>query len=172
MTALASASETMMNLFSDSLTELIETYTENAPQISFDDCEDIDANMTAIVGLSSPEVSASVALITSANSAYALAKMPPACPQDWLGELGNQLAGRLKNKMSLFGLSSNLSTPTVVRGQFLQLTTSAAETINLTARFSGGVAIAQLALTINVPDLELIEQDVEPVSEEGSFELF
>src|SRR5437762_4616590 len=40
---------------------------------------------------------------------------------DWAGEVSNQLLGRIKNRLSTYGLDFTTSTPTVVRGDRLQL---------------------------------------------------
>jgi CheY-specific phosphatase CheX len=40
---------------------------------------------------------------------------------DWAGEVANQLLGRIKNRLSTYGLDFTTSTPTVVRGDRLQL---------------------------------------------------
>jgi chemotaxis protein CheX len=40
---------------------------------------------------------------------------------DWAGELVNQLLGRLKNRLSSYGVDFTTSMPTVVRGDRLQL---------------------------------------------------
>ena len=42
-------------------------------------------------------------------------------PSDWLGELSNQLLGRLKNQLSQFGLKIQVSTPVVLMGPRLSV---------------------------------------------------
>jgi CheY-specific phosphatase CheX len=55
---------------------------------------------------------------------------------DWGGEVANQLLGRIKNRLSTYGLDFTTSTPTVVRGDRLQLRIDEANTIrrNLSIR--------------------------------------
>jgi chemotaxis protein CheX len=55
---------------------------------------------------------------------------------DWAGEVANQLLGRIKNRLSTYGLDFTTSTPTVVRGDRLQLRIDEANTIrrNLSIR--------------------------------------
>jgi CheY-specific phosphatase CheX len=48
---------------------------------------------------------------------------------DWAGEVANQLLGRIKNRLSTYGLDFTTSTPTVVRGDRLQLRIDEANTI-------------------------------------------
>ncbi len=48
---------------------------------------------------------------------------------DWAGEIGNQLIGRIKNRVGSLGLDFSISTPTVVRGDRLALGRSGPQTI-------------------------------------------
>jgi CheY-specific phosphatase CheX len=48
---------------------------------------------------------------------------------DWAGEVSNQLLGRIKNRLASHGLDFTASTPTVVRGDRLQLRIAEASTI-------------------------------------------
>jgi chemotaxis protein CheX len=48
---------------------------------------------------------------------------------DWAGEVANQLLGRIKNRLSTYGLDFTTSTPTVVRGDRLQLRIDESNTI-------------------------------------------
>jgi CheY-specific phosphatase CheX len=48
---------------------------------------------------------------------------------DWAGEVSNQLLGRIKNRLASYGLDFTASTPTVVRGDRLQLRIAEASTI-------------------------------------------
>lgn len=164
-------SEILFDCFKRSLRDMIQNYSGDNPILEPEVDPSIEASMTSIVGLSSPDVSASVAIITSDESIASLSQGLDVCPADWLGELGNQLGGRLKNKMNCYGLSPNLSTPTTVRGRFLHVTSTADSSFEVTIRFKGGVAIAQLTLDID-PELELVESFEGCTLSEGSLELF
>lgn len=166
-----SASSALFKCFQYSLRDLIKNYAGEEPEITLDVDDTIEASMTSIVGLSSPDVSASVALITSESAVASLSPYQDLEAADWLGELGNQLGGRLKNKMSCFGISPCLSTPTTVRGRFLHVTSIAAESFEVTARFMGQAAIAQLTLNID-PEVELRESFEGCTLQEGTLELF
>ena len=59
---------------------------------------------------------------------------------DWLGEMANQVLGRLKNGMLPFGLSLNLATPSIVQGSDLRLaSTDGSESILRAARTESGL---------------------------------
>jgi hypothetical protein len=42
-----------------------------------------------------------------------------AMPRDWLGELANQLVGRMKNQLRRYGLELFVTAPAVLRGEHL-----------------------------------------------------
>ncbi len=171
MPVIRSASETIFERFTEALSDLIGSYTGAASVTTNDIPENLELDITSIVGLSSEEVSATVSLASSQEAALSLSTFPLTCAQDWMGELANQLAGRLKNKLCAYGLQLNLSTPTTVRGNQLQLTSSALETFSINAQFPIGGAIAQISLNVD-PNLDLTEKPTESTSEEGSMELF
>lgn len=171
MTVVRSASETIFERFTESLADLIVSYTGSEANIISDFSDHLELEITSIVGLSSEEVSATVSLASSQEAALSLSTFPLACAHDWMGELANQLAGRLKNKLCAYGLQMNLSTPTTIQGNRLQLTSSALETFSVNAQFPMGGAIAQISLNVD-PNLDLTEKPTESSSEEGSLELF
>ena len=171
MLTMNAASQQLFECFELALVDLIRAYTgERVEATELTECPE-GCDTTAIVGLSSVEVSASVAIITSEDSVRALAEDPELLTADWLGELCNQLGGRLKNKMQCFGVNPSLSTPTTVKGRYLQVTSTAAESFELTVDFESGSAVAQLTLDID-PELELNEIYEGCTLEEGSHEFF
>ena len=80
----------------------------------------------ALISLTNPEVRLSVAMQTQRNI---LEESFPSDPsalddnllQDWIGELSNQLSGRLKNKLLAIGCCLELGIPTVIQGEQLHL---------------------------------------------------
>jgi hypothetical protein len=58
--------------------------------------------------------------LLAASSATVLAAAPAgARPRDWVGELANQLVGRLKSKLMARGVTIGVSTPVVLSGMRL-----------------------------------------------------
>ena len=171
MQVVRSNSELIFERFKESLSELIQSYAAGAPVIDEQLRDNIELEVTSIVGLSSADVSATVSISTTRRAALSLSHFPLASAEDWIGELSNQLAGRLKNKLCMYGLNLNLSTPTTVRGNQLHISSSALESFIVSATLPDGDAIVQLSLNIE-PSLELHEQEAEGTSEEGSLELF
>jgi CheY-specific phosphatase CheX len=63
-------------------------------------------------------------LVLAMPSSLVLATLPPEATSsdaasDWLGELSNQLLGRIKNRLIPYGVAFALSTPSVVVGERL-----------------------------------------------------
>lgn len=171
MTVTAQQGQVVFDCFKLALRDLINVYTGEDVEVEEGfDCN-TDSNMTAIVGLSSAEMSASVAIITCQTSIQNLAEDRNLMAADWIGELCNQLAGRLKNKLCCFGVDLSMSTPTTVRGQFLSVTSTAAESFEASIHFRGGALLAQLTLNVD-PDFELVESYEGCAIEEGSYEFF
>jgi CheY-specific phosphatase CheX len=84
-------------------------------------------DIAAIIGFAGDSVAGSLALGTSHECLTTLAKLSNTqMYQDWLGELSNQLLGRVKRKLSCHGASFDLGTPIVVMGERLRLTRSTA----------------------------------------------
>lgn len=157
--------------FQEAISELFECYTGVAPRISGHNDEVIDSEITAIVTLCDKRIQASASITTSMDSAASVADFPIECCADWLGELANQLGGRLKNKLNGFGVQPVLSTPTTVHGKGLRLHTQADVHHSLRIKFMGGQMLIELAVDLN-EDIQLEPQLVECTSEEGSLELF
>jgi chemotaxis protein CheX len=78
---------------------------------------------------------------------------------DWAGEVANQLLGRIKNRLSTYGLDFTTSTPTVVRGDRLQLHVDADSTIR-----------RPLAIRTELVDIhfEIERDDDRPLLENGT----
>lgn len=83
----------------------------------------------AMLGFSSDVVVGSVSVIADLETLVDWRKLvvtgasSPEEARDWSGELANQLAGRLKNRMLRAGVCIYLATPVCVTGQQLEITT-------------------------------------------------
>ena len=83
-------------------------------------------DITAIIGFAGTGIAGSLALCTSHDCLSELAKLGNTkMTEDWLGELSNQLLGRVKRRLSPHGASFGLSTPVVISGDRLRLSASA-----------------------------------------------
>lgn len=163
--------EIVAEQFNEAIHELFECYTGVAPHISDQAFESKNADMTAIISLCSEKFRASAWISTTSESVESLATFPIESGQDWLGELANQLGGRLKNKLNSFGLNAALSIPTTVQGQRLLLRSLAESNHRLSVKYMGG----QMRIALNVDcdkSLELQPLETPSSAKEGSLELF
>lgn len=149
---LTSPATTIFSDFREALLELIADYATEVPLVQEAITAKVAGEMTAIVSLSDSQFSASVAITTTEASAINLSYLVPAAARDWLGELANQLAGRMKDKLTRYGLSPRLGIAAIVRGDWIQIETYGASACLATARFKHGEITAQLALDLS-PDL-------------------
>lgn len=165
------AALTIFDEFRQSLNDLVACYAKVTPQFEDTVDESTGGEMTAIVGLCDDQIAGSISLTTTYATVTQLADTAPSNPRDWLGELCNQLAGRLKNKLSGYGHHPLLSTPTTVHGKWLQVDSTGINSFVVIAVFEECRLLAQL--TVNVDDDLVLDQVEEHSSaEEGSLQLF
>ncbi len=168
---LSSPATILFGEFREALLELIAGYSSEVPLVSEAITSKVAGEMTAIIGLNDSRFSASVTLTTTESSAVNLSYLVPAIAGDWLGELANQLAGRMKNKLTRYGLAPSLGIATIVRGKWIQIESCGTSACLMTARFKRGEVTAQLALDIN-PNLKLVAHDHQTAAQEGTLVLF
>ncbi|MEL6348077.1 MAG: chemotaxis protein CheX [Myxococcota bacterium] len=102
--------------------ELFDTYAVSLTPASADGSLKLDT--VAVIGYSSSQVRGSIGLAMS-NDTLVLcttrAGLSAADRHDWLGELSNQLLGRLKNRLLGYDLNLHMATPMVLRGLRLEV---------------------------------------------------
>jgi len=103
------------------LSELFECYIGFTPILENAGDQRSDSEMTGVVSLFDELIFGSVTLSTRQKTAGRLAETSPLASADWLGEMCNQLAGRMKNKLLNYNLSPTLSTPAVICGKHLRI---------------------------------------------------
>jgi CheY-specific phosphatase CheX len=93
---------------------------------------------------------------------------------DWMGELTNQLLGRIKNKLLSYGVTLEMSTPTVIFGlELARKDTGASVRRHLAFRHENHPLLISFD-AVGAPDLELSipEEPVDPGIAEGELALF
>jgi CheY-specific phosphatase CheX len=73
-----------------------------------------DDSTSSVIGFSGPGISG-MCLLTSSREPLSLSNPVGGSARDWLGELVNQLAGRLKRKLIAEGATVYITTPIVLR---------------------------------------------------------
>jgi CheY-specific phosphatase CheX len=86
-----------------------------------------DHTFVATIGFASATLHGSVVLTTQRKTVAKSrpTKTQPSAPtdeelDDWLGELANQLLGRIKNRLLTYGIEFQIGLPVVLRGRWLQ----------------------------------------------------
>jgi len=75
--------------------------------------------VSGVIGFVGPEVRGTCLLVGN-RAPFAQSSPTKEHSRDWVGELTNQLVGRLKRKFSLFGLEVAVTTPVVLSGVHLR----------------------------------------------------
>jgi CheY-specific phosphatase CheX len=100
----------------------IELLSDSGAQFETNEAFEWTPEVVAILGFAGTDIAGSVALCTSHECLDELARLGHATlPEDWLGELSNQLAGRFKRRLAPHGASFGLSTPVILLGDRLRL---------------------------------------------------
>ena len=164
---------------STSAVSLLEAYgarnVKAGPPHAANEPEDL-REFVAIVGFGAQGARGSLSLAADREVIRALGELPDEVGpiRDWVGELANQLTGRLKNKLLKYGLVITLSTPTVFSGIALKVH-GEANTLQ-TYKFETELGELLACLDFHVDDeIQLREsaadEDQAPV-EEGEMMLF
>ena len=78
----------------------------------------------AVVGFTSHQIRGALGLATTLATLQGIAEQPDPTDSeldDWLGELSNQLLGRLKNRLVSYQIDLHMATPMTLRGVDLRL---------------------------------------------------
>jgi hypothetical protein len=122
----------------------------------------LDLSLMGIISFGGPQLSGTVVLGATGDLLDS-SKPGPTSARDWIGELANQLLGRIKNKAMRRGFVFYASPPAVVSGQHLAPVNSGP--IAPPLLFSAGAGILYLSLELCAapelrPDLTLIESEI------------
>lgn len=117
----------VMQQLDASATELFDSYGQ--PMSLSGEAEEtkrkLNLALGAAIGFTGEHVRGVLAIAVDEDLAVKMNPLPtgsdPGASQDWIGELANQLLGRLKNKLLSVGVELALSTPVVVQGNDLRI---------------------------------------------------
>jgi hypothetical protein len=163
--------QTIIDEFERSFKELIAAYAGQEPELIVGAAHDLGETTAAIVGFGDVYFSGSAVLFGSNMVAERLAESMPSNPSDWLGELSNQLVGRLKNKLTKYGVLPTVGMPVTVQGTNLNLSAVGSDPVVWRATWPGGIMQVLLALQTD-DELELVPRFGCGAVAEGSMNLF
>jgi len=99
--------------------ELFAAYGVSLKPSSADFIDSDDVLLSGVIGFVGPELRGTCLLVAN-RSPIELSSPQKERSRDWVGELTNQLVGRLKRKFLGFGLEVALTTPVVLSGLHLR----------------------------------------------------
>ena len=113
------ATEQLQSMVASAAEELLKAYGVQVERLAEPWVETDEVLYTGVMGFIGEHVRGTCLL--AAPMVTVLASAPDeARPRDWVGELANQLVGRLKSKLLAHGTTIALTTPVVLRGVRLQ----------------------------------------------------
>ena len=134
----------------------------------------LELTLGAAIGFTSPHVRGILAITVDDDLAH---QMNPVAngnagdaSGDWIGELANQLLGRLKNKLLSCGVELALSTPVIVEGNHLRIGGVQRRATKL--RFTDSTREADIWWDAEVDDDLVLVESAEEAQAEGDMLLF
>lgn len=135
--------------------------------------------LAAIIGFTDPKMNGSLVVMATSDC---LTKSHPNAAMgmpiveqdvaDWIGELANQLLGRLKNRVVRCGHGFSMNTPTVMAGSSIVLQ-SVKDQLSQDFYFSGGHGPIFLRLSAQIaPGTQFVETETKASATEGDTMFF
>lgn len=123
------------------------------------------------IGLAGDEFKLSIVILASSATIQPLCPLPNPSTADWIGELANQLIGRMKNALITYGHSGQITLPVTVSGAGMTLYDETAHPATFCAHTAAGDLLVRLEALV---DLQSVWEPTEDTStaEEGSMCLF
>ena len=109
---------TLDTIVRNSTTELCAAYeikTKPANETGFS----ADFALAGIIGFTGPIIRGTLLLAMTREGLQTSNPVPTSPPREWMGELANQLLGRIKTQLLACGVEIYVTTPIVLRGQHL-----------------------------------------------------
>ena len=101
------------------------------------------------IGLAGDQFKLSVVILATSQTIAPLCPMSGASTADWIGELANQLVGRLKNALIEYGHSGQLSLPSTLSGSGLSLWNKTDSPMTYFIETAAGRIILRLEAEVN-----------------------
>jgi len=157
------------SLAGEACTSLFEAYGSPLTQLDDFETKSDEVSLTGVIGFTGPGIWG-MCLIASDKGPLEASNPTDGSLRDWMAELSNQLAGRLKHKLIARGATVYITTPIVLRGARIEPLPKK----NLKPRIyqaSGG----RLSLWVEIetaPEFVLGNEIVEETAAEGEALLF
>ncbi|MFN3200520.1 MAG: chemotaxis protein CheX [Bradymonadia bacterium] len=129
--------------------------------------------LSAVVGFTCDNVQGNMSLLTCTSALMATRPVEQIEVEDWIGELANQLSGRIKNQMLRYGVTLQLAPPIIFYGDRLRVW-SPPEEISLRMMFgsdAGEIAVTFSARAVRGQTIVLADTQSH-IQREGEIVLF
>lgn len=165
----ARLNDLMGKLGQDVMLELLEAYSVSAS--ASHSARPADEPLVGVIGFTASKLRGNLALLIPSD--VVRATQGASDVMDWTGELTNQFLGRLKNKLIVYGVALEVSTPLVVAGLSLRLQEpSGAQTRRIDCSTPVGDVHALISVRVSEGFEFFTEPAGEPVPSEGEILLF
>jgi len=163
------AQELIEGLAEESCVGLFEAYGLQLTRVDRGTQHIDEVSLTGVIGFTGPGIWG-MCLLAGDKEPLRASNPIEGSLRDWMAELSNQLAGRLKHKLIARGAVVYITTPIVLRGARIEPLPRR----NLTPRvFKGGGGTLSLWVEIETaPDFVLAEEVIEETAAEGEALLF
>lgn len=166
--------ETISNIIADCCIELFEAYDVSISRKPNVPIEHQELVLGGIIGFTGDQMKGTLMLCATAGLLDA-PKFGESSAQDWIGELANQLLGRVKNRLLSYGLVIHLSTPVTMQGHQLHPEPCHEEVEPLFLVTSSGEAGAVVWFDVEPPTTQELVPVISPEAQsqcEGELLLF
>lgn len=172
------AEKTIESEFVAAFSDLVEHYALERPEITQCKKKATGDTVAGIIGFAHQAVRGSILLLGDEAVLLNVAKQQggkAACSlkmkMDLLGELSNQVIGRLKNRLIKYGVSLEIALPMVVSGREIVAACFGTCKLLHRAKWSDGELHALLCCEVD-PEINLREDGIDQFATEGTIELF
>ncbi|MCP4502222.1 MAG: chemotaxis protein CheX [Deltaproteobacteria bacterium] len=164
--------ELAQEILEESIVKLFEAngvQLQQTSSVEYDDTE----SMAGVIGFTGDQMRGT--LVLTCSGALVEEGDGRADQRDWIGEMSNQLIGRIKNRFLAYGITIWISTPVALRGFKLELIADSNNEAAVRKTFScpGGGAVAFFdAELVDGFKLQEASEEAEESQEEGELILF
>lgn len=113
----------------------------------------------AVIGFSGETLRGTLLFAPSEAVLLASEQLPEDAARDWVGELANQLLGRVKNHLLRYDVEVFLTVPLVIRGQHISVETRGALGPHRFSCEAGGVSVW---MDVDIPPGMVLVESAEP----------
>lgn len=175
----SSAEDVIESEFVKTFTELVEYYAGKRPDVDRCKTDPSGETIAGIIGFADQGIRGSVLLLCSKSVLSDFAGQhqsintdrPGELSMDFLGELTNQVAGRLKNQLIKYGITLEIALPMVMSGREIEAGCIGVCQLMHRAKWPEGELHALLCSEVE-PGIKLQSKGENGVATEGTMELF